>query len=321
MPIQGDYHVELCDWNNPYDRAALRTVRNTVFVIEQNVPPELELDADDLRATHILARTLDGEPVGAARITPSGRIGRMAVLTGYRRRGIGSSMLHTLLDFAAGRGLRAVRLHSQNSAMGFYARHGFTAEGDEFVEAGIPHRLMRRDLPATEAPERPRHPVPLTPVALRANTREELIGITLSLLAGARHGMCVRVRELHPLLLNDTACLVELRRLAISGRGASIRVLVEDLSRAMREGMRILDLAQRMPDVFELRRPVDLQDLAYPSAFMCVDSGGYLFRPVEADMLTTGSTYAPGRHAELMGLFEEVWLRAEPWPELRALGI
>ena len=129
------------------------------------------------------------------------------------------------------------------------------------------------------------------------------------------------VRELHPLLLNDTACMVELRRLAISGRGASIRVLAQDLTRALQEGTRVLDLAQRLSSVIELRRPVEDNDLAYRSAFMCVDTGGYLFRPQENEMAATGSTYAPGRHAELMSLFEEIWARSEPWPELRNLGI
>ena len=158
-------------------------------------------------------------------------------------------------------------------------------------------------------------------VALHAASREELIAVTRQLLSGARHSMCVLVRELHPLLLNDTACMVELRRLAISGRGASIRVLAQDLTRALQEGTRVLDLAQRLSSVIELRRPVEDNDLAYRSAFMCVDTGGYLFRPQENEMAATGSTYAPGRHAELMSLFEEIWARSEPWPELRNLGI
>jgi predicted GNAT family N-acyltransferase len=321
MPIRGDFHVELCDWANAADREALSGVRESVFVHEQHVPRDMEIDDDDPRSTQVLARAADGTPVGSGRLARNGFIGRMAVLRDWRGRGVGTMLLNTLLDQARVQKLGTVSMHAQRDAVSFYARHGFTPEGEVFEEAGIPHVLMRRSLDAIPKLERPVSVAPPVPTALRATTREELIDCTLQLLSGARHGMCVLVRELHPLLLNDTACMVELRRLAISGRGASIRVIAQDLTRAMQEGARLLELAQRLSSVIEMRRPTETADLAYGSAFMCVDSGGYLFRPLESEMIASGSTYAPGRHAELMRLFEEIWARSEPWPELRTLGI
>jgi predicted GNAT family N-acyltransferase len=321
MPIQSDFHVEVCDWTNAADREALSGVRETVFVLEQRVPREMEIDDEDPHSVHVLARAADGTPIGAGRITPDGRIGRMAVLNGWRESGVGTTLLRTLIEQARTRGLAEVSLHAQRDAMPFYIGHGFVADGDEFDEAGIPHVLMRHTLDPVPEPDRVPPPPPPEPKALHAATREELIDVTRQLLSGARHGMCVLVRELHPVLLNDTACLVELRRLAISGRGASIRILAQDLTRAMLEGMRLLELAQRLSSVIEMRRPVEPADLAYRSAFMCVDTCGYLFRPIESEMVTEGSTWAPGRHAELMRLFEEIWARSEPWPELRTLGI
>ena len=321
MPIEGGFHVEVCSWANDADRESMRALRKTVFVLEQAVPPEMEVDDEDPRSVHVLARVLDGTPVGTGRLAPGGQIGRMAVLRDWRGRGVGAGLLTTLLDLARTRRLPEVSLHAQREAVPFYRRHGFEPVSEEFEEAGIPHVLMRRPLDAMAEPDRPPPPPAPEPVALHAASREELIAVTRQLLSGARHSMCVLVRELHPLLLNDTACMVELRRLAISGRGASIRVLAQDLTRALQEGTRVLDLAQRLSSVIELRRPVEDNDLAYRSAFMCVDTGGYLFRPQENEMAATGSTYAPGRHAELMSLFEEIWARSEPWPELRNLGI
>lgn len=321
MPIPHDFHVEICDWAIQADRAALHGVRETVFVLEQHVPPDMEIDDDDPRCVHVLARTADGTPVGSGRMTPEGRIGRMAVLRDWRGRGVGTLLLRTLLERARARRLAGVSLHAQHDAVPFYARYGFTREGAEFEEAGIRHITMRRTLDALPEPARPVPAPPPEPTALRATTREELIDVTQLLLSQARRSMCVWVRELHPLLLNDTACLVELRRLAISGRGASIRILVQDLARALQEGTRLLELAQRLSSVVEMRRPLEPADLAYTSAFMCVDTCGYLFRPLENEMLATGSTWAPGRHAEFMRQFEEVWSRSEPWPELRTLGI
>lgn len=321
MPIRSGFHVEVCDWANATDSEALLAVREAVFVLEQRVPREMEVDDDDPRSMHALARAPDGTPIGAGRLTPDGRIGRMAVLDGWRGHGVGTMLLRTLLDQARMRRLTEVSLHAQRDAVPFYLDYGFVADGDEFEEAGIPHLLMRRALDPVPDPDRTPPPPPPEPKALHAASREELIDVTLQLLSGARHSMCVWVRELHPQLLNDTACLVELRRLAISGRGASIRVLAQDLSRAIQEGTRLLDLAQRLSSVIELRRPVESADLAYRSAFMCVDSCGYLFRPLESEMAAEGSTWSPGRHAELMRMFEEVWARSEPWPELRTLGI
>lgn len=321
MGIPADFHIEICDWANTSDRDALLSVRQDVFVLEQRVPLDLDRDADDPRCTHVLARALDGTAIGTGRLAPGGQIGRMAVLHDWRRRGVGAMLLHTLLDLARTRKLDTVTAHAQRDAVSFYLRHGFEEEGDEFEDAGIPHQQVRCKLDAPIEPERPPLPPAPQPIFLQTNTREELIAGTKALLAGARHSMCVCVRELHPLLLNDTACMVELRRLAISGRGASIRMIVQDLTRALNEGTRLLELAQRLSSSIEIRRPVEPANLNYPSAFMCVDTRGYLFRPIEYSMVATGSTYAPGRHAELMRLFEDVWNRSEPWPELRALGI
>lgn len=321
MAIQGDFQVEVCNWSKPADREALLAVREDVFVRGQHVPVELERDYADAACFHVLARALDGTPIATGRMTPDGVIGRMAVLHDWRGHGIGTLVLRTLLDVARSRGLGSVSLHAQRTAVPFYQKHGFTIEGEEFEEAGIAHVNMQRGITPLAAPARPAPAVAPQPLVLHSDTREELIAITHALLSGARHTMCVWIRELHPVLLNDTACLVELRRLAISGRGASIRIIVQDLTRALEEGSRLLELAQRLSSVIELRRPVEPADLAYRSAFMCVDTCGYLFRPLEHEMVAQGSTWAPGRHAQLKRLFEDAWIRATPWSELRVLGI
>lgn len=321
MPIPAGFHVELCDWVNASEREALLAVRDDVFVLEQHVPPELDRDEDDPRSVHVLARAVDGAPIGTGRLAPDGRIGRMAVLGAWRGRGVGTMLLQTLLEVARTRKFESVTAHAQRDATPFYLQHGFKPEGEPFEEAGIPHLHMRRRIDPLAEPERPPLGPARQPLHLQASTREELIAVTQTLLSGARHSMCVLVRELHPVLLNDTACLVQLRRLAISGRGASLRMIAQDLSRAFREGTRLLQLAQRLSSVIEMRRPVEPADLNYRSAFMCVDTQGYLFRPVESEMSASGSTYAPGRHAELMRLFEEIWNRSEPWPELGAVGV
>jgi predicted GNAT family N-acyltransferase len=123
-------------------REQLRAVRRAVFIEEQHVPEELEWDDSDARAYHVLATSDEGDPIGTGRLKIDGQIGRMAVARSWRRRGVGGAILRTLLELARKEGCAAVRLHAQTHALDFYARYGFVAVGNEFEEAGIPHRAM-----------------------------------------------------------------------------------------------------------------------------------------------------------------------------------
>jgi predicted GNAT family N-acyltransferase len=121
-------------------------VREAVFVAEQGVPREIERDEWDACSDHALAIDGDGRVVGTGRLLPDGHIGRMAVLPEARGQGIGSRILESLIARARERGMKRVVLNAQTHAAPFYARHGFVAEGGEFVEAGIPHVAMAREI-------------------------------------------------------------------------------------------------------------------------------------------------------------------------------
>jgi predicted GNAT family N-acyltransferase len=127
-------------------RAAATSVREAVFVVEQGVPPEIELDEWDLQCDHALAFAAGGRVVGTGRLLPDGHIGRMAVLREWRGQGVGGAILVALVERAAARGMRRLVLNAQTHAVPFYARHGFAAFGDEFMEADIPHVAMAREL-------------------------------------------------------------------------------------------------------------------------------------------------------------------------------
>ena len=127
------------------DRPRLQPVRREVFVTEQRVPEAEEWDDDDEVCVHVLAM-LNREPVGTGRISPAGKIGRLAVLSEFRGRGIGDRILLMLIEQARHRGLAEVTLNAQVHAMPFYERHGFKAQGEVFDEAGIPHRRMQKAL-------------------------------------------------------------------------------------------------------------------------------------------------------------------------------
>ena len=120
------------------------TIRIRVFIREQHVPAEIELDHDDQRAIHFLALA-SGRPVGTARVVMrhgGAKIGRMAVLKSYRRRGVGAKLLKHAIAMAKRRHARKIYLHAQVSVIGFYERMGFCSIGSAFDEAGIPHCKM-----------------------------------------------------------------------------------------------------------------------------------------------------------------------------------
>jgi predicted GNAT family N-acyltransferase len=132
------------DWESVREDA--QRVRIEVFVIEQNVPIELEWDEGDEVSTHAIAYDEEGQPVATGRLLPDGHIGRMAVIKPLRGCGLGREVLQALLQQARDEGHKDLLLHAQTHALSFYAKQGFIAEGEEFLEADIPHRLMRLTL-------------------------------------------------------------------------------------------------------------------------------------------------------------------------------
>lgn len=128
-------------------------IRTRVFVDEQNVPIEEELDAYDELAKHFLAEIAVAEiplVVGTARLIEKengvAKIGRVAVLAEYRRQGIGALLMHYIEAYAREQGFSRLILDAQLHALAFYMRLGYIAEGDIFLDAGIEHRFMSKSL-------------------------------------------------------------------------------------------------------------------------------------------------------------------------------
>ena len=124
---------------------AIREVRDTVFIQEQSIDPDIEFDGLDESAVHAIVYS-NALPVGTGRILDDGHIGRIAILKAFRGQGLGSKIVLSLIDEATNKGYSRVYLGSQKHAIDFYTKLGFEPFGDEFMEAGIPHLSMEKQL-------------------------------------------------------------------------------------------------------------------------------------------------------------------------------
>jgi predicted GNAT family N-acyltransferase len=142
MQDKNHVRIELGSWDSL--NADATSIRNEVFVLEQAVPVEIELDAFDAVSLHAVAYDAAGHAVATGRLLPDNHIGRMAVRKQARGLGIGGMLLEALLAHGIREGRTHFILGAQIHARGFYEAHGFVVEGAEYMEAGIAHVMMVR---------------------------------------------------------------------------------------------------------------------------------------------------------------------------------
>lgn len=303
------FRVQAVDYRHAM--AELHAIRETVFVHEQQVPAELERDALDPSCLHVVARTLAGEAIGTGRLVPPAvpgepaKIGRMAVLSDWRRHGVGAAMLLTLLRLARQRGWYGIVLNAQASAIDFYLQHDFVPRGPRFMEAGIEHQAMQRTLAGPSAIASP----------------ADAVATTAAVVLAARRALCFFGRELDPGIFDAPPVLDALRRFATAGLGGQVRILLQDAAAPQRAQAPLLALAQRLPSAFLFREVADAVDREYPSAFLANDVGGFYFRGLAQRLDGEADLHAPGRARQLRAGFERAWERSRPVTEYRALGI
>ena len=297
------FRVERVD--HAAQHAELHAVRHQVFVQEQGVPAALERDVLDAVCIHVLAHDAQGRPIGTGRLSPEGRIGRMAVLPDWRGRGVGEALLQELVRAATEAGLAHVNLHAQLPAQAFYARQGFLPQGAHSVEAGIVHQPMTRALGSASAVDSPQ-------AALAATT---------AIIHRARRQLWLHTRQLDPGLLDAAPVQAALRRFATRAYDKRLRVIVHDAAAVQSAGSPLLALMQRLPSVVQVREPTDPVDRALASACAVNDAGDYYFRLMGHRLDGEAAFALPSRSRPLEQQLQRVWDRSRDCSELRALGL
>lgn len=320
LEMSPEFRVEPADYQA--DFKDLRAVREPVFVVEQNVPIELEWDDLDPRCHHVIARDAQHNPIGTGRLTPERKIGRLAVLREWRGKGVGDALLQALIDQARRFAWPQVSLHAQVDAIGFYKKWGFVEYGEQFDEAGIRHQSMKLALPPLDGASHPG--IPARAPSVRPMDFADLqtaLAATVQIIDQARRDLWVYSRGLEHALYAQPPVVDAFKRFGTSRRGGVAKILVQDPLLVRAQPHLLLALAQRLPTAMEFRVPVDPEDLQYPSAFIANDRDGYLFRVLDGRFDGDWSPALPSRNRQLTEGFDRVWQRCRPATEFRALEI
>ena len=138
--MSNPFTVSLVSWHD--GEPLLKAIRQTVFIDEQGVPAELEWDEHDVSCRHALALSLQGDAIACGRMVANGHIGRIAVLPEWRGKYVGTAIMEAFLQYATSQHYPQVDVDAQVQAVPFYERFDFIVQGENFMDAGIPHIKM-----------------------------------------------------------------------------------------------------------------------------------------------------------------------------------
>ena len=297
--------LALVDWET--HRGALRALREAVFIVEQGVPRDIEWDGQDEQALHVLG-TIDGLPVACGRLLPNGKIGRMAVLADHRGHGHGAAVLDVLIGAARERGLDSVYLHAQQHAADFYARAGFSPEGEPFEEAGIPHVAMRRDTGLGRV------------YANGIAYPEPFARWAVALCQNASREICILSHDLDHRVFDNSELAAALSALARRAAQSRVRILVSDYRPIIQRGHRLLALARRLPSSVILQQLDEHPDWK-GETLVLTDRSGVLCKPAESDQAAFCEPDSRARAERYRDLFEELWRHSGPHVEFRSVPL
>lgn len=273
---------------------ACRQIRTKVFIEEQHIPQHEEWDELDPVCEHFLL-LINDRPVATARLTPEGRIGRLAVLAPARGKGLGEKILQRVLEHCRRNGFKKVTLNAQLTALNLYLKLGFSICGDEFLEVGIPHVPMQLEL-ASE---------------LQADTQLDLAGLQQALQTTGQYRIQGhdQLKQCISLLIQsarrsftmetpvymdqwfDEATLTPLLSLGRRHTHSKVQWLLGETRQFSRQGGALLKLHQRAPSHIEIQQAHNLYR-ADQQAFLLVDNQHLLwwphYREPRAELYTAG---------------------------------
>lgn len=240
--------ISFVNWDEA--QSALRHIRQTVFVEEQQVPEDLEWDSDDKVAVHLLGKE-GNRAVACARLTSDGRLGRIAVLKEHRRHGWGSRLLHAAEQFLQNKKITRIFLHSQANSYYFYFQHGYRPVHEMFWDANIPHIRMEKIIGRPN----PNSNTFLLGLDGEGYYSEQPAGCPVWFQIAAsqsRREIDIEIKDLAHPVFNNTFCLENLSAFIRQSQRTQIRVLLHHEIPGLSEHPMML-MQQRLSSRFKVR--------------------------------------------------------------------
>lgn len=330
------------------DKETLVLLRTEVFIQEQQVPVAEEWDEEDKHAVHFIAYDNSGQAVGTARLLHTGQIGRMAVSKEYRGQGFGNKLLLAGIQHAEEiMQLDTVFLHAQTHALKFYQQAGFVVDSDEFLDAGIPHKTMRKLLSINFTPSqnetltiKKEKPLPTlkksrlasseitdlplilgqTKQSIMLKNDAEFQTMAIELAQQAKYNIYLISTDLEPILYEHPEFIEAISNLATANMRSHIHILVEDISLIIKRGHRLIDIMRKLTSKIKIR--VTHPDYPLPeNRFLIIDQCGFLFRP-DVDKY---QGFANFNHPQAVKIHHDIytrlWDHSQTSQELRSLNL
>lgn len=293
-----EYSVEIADTG--VLETEVKRLRETVFVIEQGVPADIEWDGLDDQCKHIVVR-VQGQCIATGRLMPSGKLGRIAVDDAYRGRGFGKVVTEALCQLATNEGFVQAYLHAQIQAKHLYLACGFSETGPTFQEANIDHIKMVKSLSPLDT----------------SITQSTWVANKLPLIDGIRRSAFVFMEHLHDefSLYNDL--VPRMMPILRSSREAKVHFVTSDIQAVIERQSPFIDWLQRVDSRVSIKvaSPALIQrlgDCLLIDGFYGMNSTSKGFRLFKGDSPT---------YREMRSLALGVWENSTPDPRIKRLHI
>ncbi len=318
-----EIHVTRVDW---IDGKVVRDIRQQVFIDEQQVPEDLEWDAEDDSASHFLL-FYQQQPAATARLLHDGHIGRVAVLPGFRGIGLGAEIMQQVIAFAEASGMQELHLSAQIHAIAFYRKLGFSVTSEEYLDAGIPHQDMcwqasdqasmplpdiEFDSPGRFTIHNPDHspqpvPGPVVEVdGLIAVTDANALPQVATLVGQCRRRLRIYSPEQARWLFNRLDFITVCEQLIARESMTRIQILLQSVDTDFLQGRTLLSLAHRFPSLCEIRcQHPDLAKQKYVQ--LMTDAQGFFMQPDYRVRQAFAREYSPDQVKRWSDQFDELW--------------
>ncbi len=323
---KNDISVEITNWEK--SESELCAIRREVFIEEQGVSEQDELDGKDHLYTQVIVRSKNHiEAIGCARISPEGKIGRVAIVKNFRGLGVGQKLMEFCTQAVLEKG-QTPKLDAQTSAIGFYESLGYACEGEVFMDANIPHKHMKFALASffvtqtntNESSETNYSPEP-QPLRRALKSTQDCEASLLNCLEQSRAELMITCSTALLRLVSSHQFLEALKTKLLTNTDSEVKIVIGSYDSGATLIRSLIDLSRRLPSKLKLKcLNTDQNDF---SALIITNAQNSVEIHLDGEQLTGIQTRLSNAKKELLREeFYRIWdARSFTHPDFKELNL